>query len=211
MTDTAIKICGITEGAVLEAAIAARADYAGFVFFSPSPRNLVPEQAAALAKQAAERIDRVGVFVDPDDDLIEKAIAAADLDALQLHEVTAARRAQIHGRFGLPIWAVIAVRSRSDIETGPLDNADRIVFDARTPEGSAIPGGLGLKFDWSWLTGSRPEMPWGLAGGLSPTNVAEAVRMTGAPMVDTSSGVESAPGVKDPALIRSFCAAVRAV
>lgn len=209
MTGTAIKICGITGGAALDAAIVARADYAGLVFFEPSPRNLDLRQAAALGERATGRIGKVGVFVDPSDMVLAEAIAAAGLGALQLHQVSAARRAQIRARFGLPVWAVVPVSSRSDVEVGHLESADRIIFDAKTPQGSALPGGIGLKFDWSWLAGARPAVPWGLAGGLSPGNVAEAIRSTGAPLVDTSSGVESAPGVKDVDRIAAFCKAAR--
>ncbi len=203
-----IKICGITDPAALEAAIGARADHVGLVFFAPSPRNLAFADAAALAGRVAGRASKVGVFVDPSDDLLAQAIAAASLDALQLHEVGATRRAAIRARFGLPVWAVVAVRRKADL-AGPFEQADRVIFDAKTPHGSALPGGMGLKFDWSWLAGLRSPFAWGLAGGLTPANVAEAISVTGAPLVDTSSGVETAPGVKDVDRIAAFCKAAR--
>lgn len=209
MATPEIKICGITGAAALDAAIAARADHVGLVFFAPSPRNLAFSEAAALAGRVAGRAGKVGVFVDPSDDLLAQAIASAGLDALQLHKVGAARRAAIRARFGLPVWAVVAVGTRADVEAR-VEQADRVIFDARTPGDAALPGGMGLKFDWTLLAGVRLALPWGLAGGLNSVNVAEAIALTGAPLVDTSSGVETAPGVKDPALIDAFCSAARA-
>lgn len=204
-----IKICGLSTSATLEAAIAARADFAGLMFYAPSPRCVTLEQAARLALQAGGRIQRVGVFVDPDDALLAEAVAAGKLDALQLNRVSAARRAEVRARFGLPVWAVLEVAKPGDLAAlGHYDAFDRVLYDAKTPKG-ALPGGMGLAFDWSLLSGARHPGPWGLAGGLSPGNVAQAVRLTGAELVDVSSGVESAPGVKDEALIAAFCAAAR--
>ncbi len=209
MTAPQIKICGLTTAATLEAAIAARADYAGFMFYPPSPRNASFALAAELGNRAAGRIGKVGVFVDPDDALLAEAIEAAGLDAVQLHHVTAARRANIMAQFGKPVWAVAEIRKRGDLAVrSHIDSADRLLFDAKTPAG-ALPGGMGLAFDWSWLIGLEQPLPWGLAGGLNPENIAEAVRLTAAPLVDTSSGVESAPGVKDTARIAAFCKAAR--
>ena len=136
------------------------------------------------------------MFVDPGDDLLAEAIAAGRLSALQLHRVPAGRRAAIRARFRLPVWTVVEVSKRADVAaSGHFDASDRVIFDARTPQGSALPGGMGLAFDWALLAGISHPGPWGLAGGLSPHNVAEAVRVTGAPLVDASSGLESAPGV----------------
>jgi phosphoribosylanthranilate isomerase len=212
MSAPEIKICGLTTPDALEAAIRARAAYAGFVFFPPSPRNVAPRDAAALAACAEGRIARVGLFVDTDDAAIGEAVAAAGLDALQLHgSETPGRAAQLKARFGLPVWKAIPVAGPGDAERArAYDGAvDLVLFDAKTPKG-ALPGGMGLAFDWSLVAGWKGPTRWGLAGGLTPENVAEASRITGTPLVDTSSGVECAPGVKDPDLIAAFCAAVRA-
>ena len=211
MSRTAIKICGLSTAETLEAAIAARADYAGFVFFPLSPRNVAPREAAVLANRAEGRIARVGLFVDASDETLAEALAAARLDALQLHgSETPERAAQIKARFGLPVWKALSVASADDVHRAAayVDAADLILFDAKTPKG-ALPGGMGLSFDWSLVANWTGPIEWGLAGGLSPENVSEAIRATGTPLVDTSSGVESAPGVKDAGRIAAFCAAVR--
>lgn len=211
MTGPAIKICGISTSDALEAAIAARADHVGFNFFPPSPRYVDPRQAAELGQRAGGRIGRVGVFVDADDAAIGEAVVAARLDAIQLHgEETPARAAQLRQRFGLPVWKALPVTNAADIAQASTyrDAADLILFDAKTPKGT-LPGGMGLSFDWSLLAARRGPLPWGLAGGLTPINVADAVRITGAPLVDTSSGVESAPGLKDVDKIAAFCKAAR--
>lgn len=210
MPNTEIKICGLTSAAGIEAAIAGRAEYAGLMFYPPSPRHLSFARAAEMARIAGNAIGRVGVFVDPSDDLLREAIAAGRLDALQLHRATAARRAEVRSRFGLPVWAVVEVSRSADLAARHhLEACDRVIYDAKTPAG-ALPGGMGLAFDWSMLTGLGHATPWGLAGGLSPANVAEAIRTTGAPLVDASSGLESAPGVKEPDKIRAFITAARA-
>ena len=211
MSAPAIKICGVTTPAVLDAVIAARADHVGFVFFPKSPRNVSLRDAAPLADRAAGRIARVGLFVDPDDALIGEAIAAARLDALQLHgSESPERAAEVRARFGLPVWKAVAVASADDVAGAQrfAGAADLVLFDAKTPKGT-LPGGMGLTFDWSLLAAWKNRAAWGLAGGLTPGNVAEAVARTGAPLVDTSSGVETAPGVKDPALVAAFCRAAR--
>ena len=208
----AIKICGISTPATLDAAIAARADHVGFVFFARSPRALTPRDAALLGQRAAGRIGRVGLFVDADDALIAEVVATGALDALQLHgEESPERAAELRARHGLPVWKAVPVAAAGDIERARryVGAADMILFDAKTPKGT-LPGGMGLAFDWSLLAGWRSPAAWGLAGGLGPANVGDAVRLTAAPLVDTSSGVETAPGVKDPGLIAAFCAAVRA-
>ena len=211
MPAPAIKICGIKTADALDAVINARADFVGFVFFPPSPRNLAPRESAVLGERAKGRIKRVGLFVDADDKLIGEAIAAAGLEILQLHgDETPQRAAQLRAQFGLPVWKAIPVASTQDIRHAAAyrEAADFILFDAKTPKGT-LPGGMGLTFDWNLLAGSKGELPWGLAGGLTPDNVAAAIQATGAPLVDTSSGVESAPGVKDTARIAAFCNAVR--
>lgn len=212
MSATRIKICGLTQPDTLEAAIRARVDFAGFNFFPPSPRYLPLSEARELGARAEARIGRVGVFVDADDGAVAEAVAAAGLDAIQLHGTeTPERAAQVKARFGLPVWKVVSVASAVDVARADsyAGAADFILFDAKTPKGAALPGGLGLAFDWSLVAGWKGPLPWGLAGGLNPENVAEAIRLAGAPMVDTSSGVESAPGVKDAGRIAAFCAAVR--
>ena len=221
MTPTpAIKICGLTTAAALEATIAARATHAGFVFFPKSPRHLSLKDAPALAERAEGRIQRVGLFVDASDATIADAIAAASLDALQLHgEETPARAAQLRAQFALPVWKAIPVASAADITRAAAyaGAVDLVLFDAKTPKGT-LPGGMGLAFDWSLLAGWKGgagfplgwgPINWGLAGGLTPENVAEAARITAAPLLDSSSGVESAPGVKDDARITAFCRAAR--
>ena len=211
MSGPAIKICGINAAVALDAAIAARADYAGLVFYPPSPRHLTPSEAADLGARAAGRIGAVGLFVDADDSTIGDAVGAAKLQAVQLHgRESPQRAAELRARFGVPVWKVIAVASATDIARADAyaGAADLILFDAKTPKGT-LPGGMGLVFDWALLSAYRGALPWGLAGGLSPDNVAEAVRVTGAPLVDTSSGVESAPGVKDVDKIAAFCKAAR--
>ncbi len=211
MTAPAIKICGLTTPETLEAAIAARAEHFGLMFYEPSPRFASLTVARDLAARAAGRIGRVGVFVDAGDQLLGDAVAAGALDALQFHGSESPRRvAEAKARFGLPVWKVLSVAAAADIDRAQayLGAADLILFDAKTPKGG-LQGGMGLKFDWSLLAAWKAPCPWGLAGGLSADNVAEAVRLTGAPLVDTSSGVESAPGVKDVAKIAAFCAAAR--
>ncbi|MCA1661517.1 MAG: phosphoribosylanthranilate isomerase [Novosphingobium sp.] len=211
MPGPAIKICGINAASALDAAVAARADYAGLVFYPPSPRHLTFPEARALAGRAAGRIATVGLFVDADDAAIGDAIAAGRMSALQLHGNETPRRvADLRARFGLPVWKAVPVSAKADLARAGdyAGAADLIVFDAKTPKGG-LPGGMGLAFDWSLLAGYRGALPWGLAGGLSPENVAEALSITQAPLVDTSSGVESAPGVKDVDRIAAFCKAAR--
>jgi phosphoribosylanthranilate isomerase len=195
----------------LDAAIAARADYAGFNFYPPSPRYLSPVDAAALGLRAEGRIARVGVFVDASDAAIAEALGAARLDAIQLHgSESPERAAQLRAHFGRPVWKVLAVASAADVARADAyaGAADFLLFDAKTPKGT-LPGGMGLSFDWSLIAGWKGPLAWGLAGGLRPDNVTEAIRLTGAPLVDTSSGVESAPGIKDVDRITAFCRAVR--
>ena len=208
---TTAKICGISTPDALDAAVGGGASHIGFVFFPPSPRNVSPEQAAALAQRVPRHISKVGVFVDPDDALIDRAIAAG-LDALQLHKTSPARAAAIRQRTGSELWAAVAIKTRADLDAlrGYVGAADRILYDAKTPEGSTIPGGMGLRFDWRLLDGVRHPLPWALSGGLDAGNVAEAIGRTGARLVDVSSGVESAPGIKDAGKIAAFLAAVAA-
>lgn len=208
MAGPKIKICGVSTPAALDAAIEARADYVGFNFFPPSPRFLKASDAAALAARAEGRIVRVGVFVDEADGPMAEAVAAGRLDVIQLHgHEPPERAAQVRARFGKPVWKVISVAGPGDVSRADAyaGAADFLLFDAKTPKGAALPGGLGLAFDWSLLGAYKGPLLWGLAGGLEPGNVAEAIRATAAPLVDVSSGVESAPGIKDVARIAAFC------
>lgn len=208
---TRVKICGLSEPATLDAAVAAGTDLVGLVFFPPSPRHLSFERAAAVAARIPERIGRVGVFVDADDALLEAAIAAGRLTAVQLHGAEPPERAAaVKARFGVETWKAAAVRTRADITQAFhfAGAADRLLFDAKAPS-SPLPGGNGLRFDWRLLEGLAIPMAWGLSGGLDPANVAEAIGATGAPLVDVSSGVEDAPGVKSAAKIEAFVKAVR--
>lgn len=213
MATARIKICGISNVDTLDAVVAARADFVGFNFFPPSPRHVDPATAATLAARVGSTIGKVGVFVDPDDALLRETVAAGRLDAIQLHgEETPERCAALRSRFDLPVWKVIPVSNAADVARADAycGAADFILFDAKTPKDATLPGGMGLRFDWSLLSGLRLSLPWGLAGGLSAANVGEAIAATGTPLVDTSSGVESAPGVKNAGKIAAFCAAVRA-
>ncbi|MCB2087802.1 MAG: phosphoribosylanthranilate isomerase [Sphingomonadaceae bacterium] len=207
MPAPAIKICGISTPDALDAAIAGHAAHVGFVFYPPSLRNVAPSLAAQLATRAGDRISKVGLFVDPDDSLLAEAVAAGQLDAIQLHgKETPERAAQVKARHGLPVWKALSVASANDITRASAyrEAADLILFDAKTPKG-ALPGGMGLSFDWALLSAYRGPLPWGLAGGLTPDNVTDAIAQTGAPLVDTSSGVESSPGIKDVERIAAFC------
>jgi phosphoribosylanthranilate isomerase len=204
------KICGLSTPETLDAAIAGGASHVGLVFFAPSPRNLARQRAAQLAARVPGHVQRVGVFVNPDDALIEQAVAAGHLDILQLHDTTPERAAAIKARTGLAVWIAVAVRTRSDLDAALTYTgvADKVLYDAKTPPGAALPGGMGVRFDWRLLEGFRHPLPWALSGGLDPFNVAEAVAMTGATLVDVSSGVESAAGIKDVGKIGAFLRAV---
>ncbi|NJC33580.1 phosphoribosylanthranilate isomerase [Sphingomonas jejuensis] len=198
------KICGLTTAATLDAAVRGGASHVGFVFFAPSPRDIAPDLAAALARTLPDAVAAVGVFVDPDDDLLART--APFLRAVQLHKTAPARAAAIRDRVRREVWAAVPVRTRADVDgAGAFRGAaDRILYDAKPPEGAALPGGLGLRFDWHLLDGVRHPLPWALSGGLDPDNVADAIGVTGARLVDVSSGVETAPGVKDVDKIGRF-------
>lgn len=205
------KICGLSTIDTLDAAVAKGASHVGFVFFPPSPRHVSFEQAAGLTARVPDQVRRVGVFVDPDDALVGDAVRAARLDAIQLHRTAPARIAALR-RPGVETWAAVAVKARADLDAarGFVGAADRILYDAKTPEGAALPGGMGLRFDWALLDGFAHPLPWALSGGLDAGNVAEAIRRTGATLVDVSSGVERAPGVKDVDKIAAFLQAAHA-
>ena len=209
---TKAKICGHSTPETLDAAIANGAAYVGFVFFPPSPRNLDPERASALSARAPGHVRKVGVFVDPDDGLIDAAIAAG-IDTIQLHgKESPARAAAIRARTGLELWKAVSVRTSADLvpATSFRGAVDHILYDAKTPDTALLPGGMGLRFDWKLLQGFAHPLPWALSGGLDAANVGDAIRATGAPVVDTSSGVEAAPGIKDVDKIAAFLKAVAA-
>lgn len=207
-----VKICGLTEPAGLDAAVAAGAGYLGFVFFPPSPRNLGLDAARALALEVPPGVARVALTVDATDAELEAITATVAIDMLQLHGAEdPARVAEVRARFGLPVMKAVGIADTADLPR--LDAyagvADQLLVDARPPRGAVLPGGNGLAFDWRLIAGRRWPVPWMLAGGLTPDTVAEAIRLTGALQVDVSSGVESAPGVKDPARVAAFCEAAR--
>jgi phosphoribosylanthranilate isomerase len=207
-----IKICGISTPAALDAAIAARAEYVGLVFFAKSPRNVAAAQAAMLAARAAGHVKLVGLFVDPEPDFLAEVLSTVRLDVIQMHgRESPAQVAAVAARHTIEVWKAIGIKTRADLAQADhyAAAAQRILFDAKPPEGADLPGGNGLRIDWSILKGLRPALPWMLAGGLDPINVAQAIAITGAPAVDVSSGVESAPGVKDVVQIAAFCAAAR--
>jgi phosphoribosylanthranilate isomerase len=208
-----VKICGLSTPETLDAALAAGADMAGFVFFSPSPRHVSLEIARDLGRQVKGRAKKVALSVDADDALLANCIDALQPDILQLHgKETVARLRDIKQKFGLPVMKAIAVESAADLAALPgyAEIAERILFDARAPHGATRPGGLGAAFDWHLLQNLDLKRPFMVSGGLHTANVAEAVRVTRAGGVDVSSGVERAPGVKDPEMIRAFIRAARA-
>jgi phosphoribosylanthranilate isomerase len=212
VTKPKVKICGLKTEAALKAALAGGADYVGLVFFPPSPRNITPEAAKPLAAHARGRAKIVALLVDPDDALIEAVVAAVDPDLLQLHgDETPERVAEVRRRWGKPVMKAIKVATAGDASAtfDYTESADLILFDARAPKDSTRPGGHGAAFDWHLLDTVKGRMPFMLSGGLTPDNVAEAIRATGAPMVDVSSGVERSPGEKDPDLIRCFLQAAK--
>lgn len=207
---TQVKICGLREPAHVAAAAEAGARYLGFVFFPKSPRAVSPDEAASLVQDVPPGVARVGLFVDPDDALLEAVLARVPLDLIQLHGAESPDRvAEVKARFGLPVMKAVGLACAEDLpaltDYGLV--ADMLLVDAKPPRDADLPGGNGLAFDWRLLNGRRWLRPWLLAGGLTPRNVAEAVRLTGATGVDVSSGVEAAPGQKDSDLIRDFIAA----
>ncbi|NUB44194.1 phosphoribosylanthranilate isomerase [Fertoebacter nigrum] len=207
MADIRVKICGLRTLADVAAVASAGAAYAGFVFFPKSPRHLTLAQAQVLALAAPIGLAKVALTVDADDAALDAIVEAVPLDMLQLHGHESPERvAAVRARYGLPVMKAVGVADEGDL-AALLDYsvvADQILVDAKPPKGAALPGGNGLAFDWRLLAGRRWIRPWMLAGGLTAANVAEAVRLTGARQVDVSSGVESAPGVKDAGRIADF-------
>jgi phosphoribosylanthranilate isomerase len=199
------KICGLSTPETVDAAVAGGARWVGFVTYPRSPRHISTETLRALAARVPRAVGRVGLFVDPDDALLDERLAAAALDLLQLHGSESAERvADIKRRTGKPVMKAIKVAQAADVERGIATYAgvaDRLMFDAAD---GILPGGNAKAFDWTILSGRTVPLPWVLAGGLTPDNLAEAVRVTGARAVDVSSGVESSRGVKSIELIRAF-------
>ncbi len=204
---SAVKICGLKTPETVDAAVEAGAQYVGFVFYPPSPRSITPADAAHLALRVPSGIAKVGLVVAPDDALLDEIARIVPLDMIQVHKVSNAKRlAEIGTRTGLPVIAAAPIASSEDVDAALrlAEAAQIILFDAKPAENAVLPGGNGISFDWRLLSTRRISKPWMLAGGLSPENVAEAIALTGAKHVDVSSGVESAPGVKDTAKIRAF-------
>jgi len=210
----AVKICGLSTAETLATALDAGADYVGFVFFPKSPRNVTVEQAAALASQARGRAKVVALTVDATDALLQEIAAAVKPDLIQAHGAeTPERIAAIKALTGIPVMKALKVGGPEDVEAGRAYAAVAalLLFDAKAPAAlkDALPGGNGVRFDWSLLADGQGGHRFMLSGGLNPGNVAEAIRQTGARLVDVSSGVESSPGIKDQDLIRKFIEAVR--
>jgi phosphoribosylanthranilate isomerase len=202
------KICGLSTADAVDAALAGGASHIGFAFFPASPRNVLPDQAAALARRVDGRARTVGLFVDPDAEFLASVRQQVLLDIIQLHGSESPEMARsIEGE----VWKAIPVRRAADLTTARHYQGivSRILYDSKPPEGASSPGGTGQRFDWTVLQGFRHPLPWILAGGLDAANVSEAVSTTGAAIVDVSSGVESAPGVKDVDKIAAFLKAAR--
>jgi phosphoribosylanthranilate isomerase len=208
-----IKICGLTTPQALDVALDSGADLVGFVFFAPSPRNLGLELARTLGERVRGRAGKVALTVNANNHTLGDIVDALKPDMLQLHgKETPDRVAVVRSRFGLPVMKALPIAERADLS--PIREyaqvADRLIFDARAPQEATRPGGLGKPFDWTLLSGIDPGIPFMLSGGLDAKNVAQALRITRAPGVDVSSGVERTPGEKDPDMIRTFIRAARA-
>jgi len=207
-----VKICGLSTPEALDAALDAGADMVGFVFFPPSPRNISFAIARALGARVQGRAKKVALTVDAEDALFDGIVDSLQPDLMQLHgKETPVRAEEIKRRYGLPVIKALPVSVKSDLERvdAYADVAEWILFDAKAPADATRPGGLGKAFDWTLLQGADVGVPIMLSGGLTAANVEEALRMTRAPAVDVSSGVESAPGIKDIARIREFIRVAR--
>ncbi len=211
-----VKICGINSRPALAAAVDGGAAYIGLIFYPPSPRYVDIAQATALAAAVPDGITKVGLLVDADDTLIASLLARVPLDMLQLHgSESPARVAEIRSHFGRPVMKAVKIANADDVAGAEAycGAADRLLFDAKPPKGmtGALPGGNAISFDWRLLAGRRWSLPWMLSGGLSVSNVAEAVAVSGTPAIDVSSGVEDRPGAKNPEKIRAFLKAAQAL
>jgi phosphoribosylanthranilate isomerase len=208
---TNVKICGINTAAAADAVLRAGADFGGLVFFAKSPRDLAIEAGAVLADRMRGKVKLAALVVDADDETLARIAKTVRPDYFQLHgKESPARAADILARFRIPLIKALPLAEPADLARGAeYDMAEFLLFDAPPPENAARPGGHGAAFDWQMLKGAAVNKPWFLAGGLRPENVARAIEVSGAQMVDVSSGVESAPGVKSETLIADFVAAVR--
>ncbi len=207
-----VKICGLKDPQAVAWAVDAGARYIGLNFFPKSPRFVSIEMAAKLAQVIPVGVAKVALSVNADDGELDAIVAAVPLDMLQLHGAeTPERVAQVKARYGLPVIKAVGIADESDLPALAAFGAvaDQILVDAKPPRNADLPGGNGLPFDWRLIAKRRWPVPWMLAGGLTPDNVAEAIRLTGATQVDVSSGVESAPGIKDPARIKAFVEAAQ--
>lgn len=209
MSNMRVKICGLTRPADAVHAVKAGAAYIGLVFFPPSPRSVTAKQAREVLGAVPETVTRVALLVDPEDALVDE-IAALPIDLVQLHgHESPGRVREVKTRTSRPVMKAIGLRDKADL--AELDRyedvADRILVDAKPPTGATRPGGNALAFDWKLIADRKWRVPWMLAGGLTPENVAEAVRLTGARELDVSSSVESSKGVKDPAKVSAFVSA----
>ena len=207
-----VKICGLSSPETVACSIEAGARYVGFVFYPPSPRCVSVQVARELALEVPVGVARVGLFVDPDDDELDSVLETVPLDMVQIHKVTDHDRlSALRERAGLPMILPYAIGGAGDVDAAMALRAqsDLLLLDAKPPKDANLPGGNGVSFDWDILAGRRMPRGWMLAGGLTPQTVGRAVNLTGAPIVDVSSGVESAPGIKDPALIMAFIAAAK--
>lgn len=213
-TDISVKICGLRDAASVVAAADAGARYVGFVFFPKSPRHVEIAQAAKLAALVPVGVCKVALTVDADDAMLDALTAAVPLDMLQLHGHESPERvAEVKARYGLPVMKAVGVADAADLVQLDIyaKVADQLLVDAKPPKDARLPGGNGLSFDWQLLAGRKWTVPWMLAGGLTPENVREAIKRTGARQVDVSSGVEGAPGDKDATLIKAFVDACMSV
>jgi phosphoribosylanthranilate isomerase len=208
---TRVKICGIKTKDALEAAVNAGAAYVGFVHFPQSPRHIAPEAAGVLRAQLPSHVKAVSVVVDASDEQLERICAHVMPDVLQLHgRETPARMREIRDRFHVPVMKTVAVENAEDVgRARNYADADMLLFDAKPPKGAKLPGGNAVAFDWNLLAKLSITQPWMLSGGLTAQNVAEAIRASGAQMVDVSSGVEASAGVKDVQKIAGFCSILR--
>jgi phosphoribosylanthranilate isomerase len=202
-----VKICGLSRPQDLTAVALSGANYAGFVFFEKSPRHLAIEAARDLAFAAPVGLAKVALVVDADDVFLDALTAVVPLDMLQLHGAESPERvAAVKARYGLPVMKALGVADAGDLPKIDVyaQVADQLLIDAKPPKDASLPGGNGLAFDWRLIAGRRWSVPWMLAGGLTPANVAQAMALTGARQVDVSSGVEASPGIKDADLINAF-------
>ena len=202
-----VKICGLTTSPTVQAAIAADADYIGFVFFAKSPRYVTPQENKKLAEIVPETVIKVGLVVDADDALLDDIISSGAIDMLQLQgKETPDRLEEIKAKTGLPVMKAVGVSEKSDLDVlyDYIGIADQLLIDAKPAKGAKLPGGNGLTFDWTILSEATISAPWMLAGGLTADNVAQALSVTGASQVDVSSAVEHKLGEKEPSKIRTF-------